>query len=154
YYRKDDIPACRVSASNTFFNSILKMVVQKDRLYQDVDFLTSIRPYRNYKNPKSLKKAARYIERVFEKGGFAVGRQKWEAKGNIYENIVASFQPKKSRRFIVGAHYDVYKEQPGADDNASGVAGLLEMARMVAENNFSIDYGIDFVAYCLEEPPF
>lgn len=55
---------------------------------------------------------------------------------------------------IVGAHYDVCGDQPGADDNASAVAGLLEAARMVAESKPSIDYRIDFVSFCLEEPPF
>lgn len=54
----------------------------------------------------------------------------------------------------MGAHYDVCGNQPGADDNASAVAGLLESARMVAEVKPNIDYRIDFVAYCLEEPPF
>ena len=43
---------------------------------------------------------------------------------------------------------------PGADDNASAVAGLLETARLISQNKPDIDYGIDFVAYCLEEPPF
>ena len=55
---------------------------------------------------------------------------------------------------IVGAHYDVCGNQPGADDNASAVAGLLETARMVAEAKPSLDYRIDFVSFCLEEPPF
>jgi hypothetical protein len=54
----------------------------------------------------------------------------------------------------VGAHYDVCGDQPGADDNASAVAGLLETARLIALNKPKIDYQIDFVAYCLEEPPF
>ena len=51
-------------------------------------------------------------------------------------------------------HYDVCGDQPGADDNASAVAGLLEIARMVAEAQPNIDYRIDFVSYCLEEPPY
>jgi Zn-dependent M28 family amino/carboxypeptidase len=55
---------------------------------------------------------------------------------------------------IVGAHYDVCGDQPGADDNASAVAGLLELARMVFEQQPALDYRVDFVAYCLEEPPF
>jgi Zn-dependent M28 family amino/carboxypeptidase len=45
-------------------------------------------------------------------------------------------------------------DQPGADDNASAVAGLLETARMVFEQMPPLDYRIDFVAYCLEEPPY
>jgi len=72
----------------------------------------------------------------------------------VYKNILASYQPEKSRRLIVGAHYDVCGNQPGADDNASAVAGLLETARLIAENQPEIEYRIDFVAYCLEEPPF
>ncbi|WP_244543132.1 M28 family peptidase [Cellulophaga fucicola] len=52
----------------------------------------------------------------------------------------------------MGAHYDVYGDQEGADDNASGVAGLLELARLLAKEK--LDYRIDFVAYTLEEPPF
>lgn len=54
----------------------------------------------------------------------------------------------------MGAHYDVCGNQPGADDNASAVAGLLETARMLTKNQPGLPYGVDFVAYCLEEPPF
>jgi len=123
-------------------------------LYQHVDFLTSIRPYRNYKNLRSLQKAADYIEKEFAKTDLKISRQSWIAKENKYENILASFQPEKQKRFVIGAHYDVYKEQEGADDNASSVAGLLEMARIISQRKFKLDYGIDFVSYCLEEPPF
>lgn len=130
------------------------MQVKKIRLYRDVEFLSSIYPYRNYKNIGSLRKAADYIEEEFKKTGLQISRQEWEAKGNIYQNIIASYQPDKKQRFIVGAHYDVYKDQPGADDNASAVAGLLEIARLLAENQLELPYGIDFVAFCLEEPPF
>ncbi|HBV63383.1 MAG TPA: hypothetical protein DEF45_10220 [Rhodopirellula sp.] len=54
----------------------------------------------------------------------------------------------------MGAHYDVCLEQPGADDNASAVAGLLESARMVAAAQPTLDYRIDFVAFSVEEPPY
>ena len=130
------------------------MQANKNRLYQDVCFLTSISPPRNYKNVESLTKAADYIKREFSRTGLPTSVQQWTAKGRVYKNIIASFQPEKENRFIIGAHYDVYKNQPGADDNASGVAGLLEIARLLTANNFSIDYGIDFVSFCLEEPPF
>lgn len=55
---------------------------------------------------------------------------------------------------VIGAHYDVCGAQPGADDNASAVAGLLEIVRMIFRDKPVLDYRIDFVAYCLEEPPF
>ena len=130
------------------------MQANKERLYQSVDFLTSICPPRNYKNVESLTKAANYIKREFEQTGLPTIRQKWKVKERVYQNIIATFQPEKKKRFIIGAHYDVYKDQPGADDNASSVAGLLEMARLLMENTYTIDYGIDFVSFCLEEPPF
>jgi len=123
-------------------------------LYQHVDYLTSIYPYRNYKNIESLRRTADYIDRELVETGFSTSRQKWEAKGNQYENVLASFLPDKKKRFIIGAHYDVYKEQPGADDNASSVAGLLEIARLLKQHKPPLDYGIDLVSFCLEEPPF
>jgi len=54
----------------------------------------------------------------------------------------------------VGAHYDVCGDQPGADDNASAVAGLLETARLLDAEKPRLRYRIDLVAYCLEEPPY
>lgn len=130
------------------------MEANTENLYIHVAFLTSIYPYRNYKNIESLQKTATYIEAELKKIGFPTTRQQWQAKGNIYENLIAQYQPQKTKRFIIGAHYDVYKEIPGADDNASSVAGLLEIARMLTKNALELDYGIDFVFFCLEEPPF
>ncbi|MGO3238231.1 MAG: M28 family peptidase [Psychroflexus halocasei] len=130
------------------------MEASKQNLYNTVDFLTSIYPYRNYKNNESLSKAADYIESELRKTNLNVSRQKWKAKDQEYENIIARYQPEKKNRFIIGAHYDVYKEQPGADDNASSVAGLLEISRMLTQSKLTLDYGIDFVSFCLEEPPF
>ena len=132
----------------------MKMKSDKNRLYRDVEFLTSIYPARNYLNTESLKKVSRYIFSEFDKAGLSVEEQKWIADGQEYQNIIASFNRDKSRRLVVGAHYDVCGDQPGADDNASAIAGLIELVRMVGKNNPGIDYRIDFVAYCLEEPPF
>ncbi len=133
---------------------LLMRKAKKSLLYKDVSFLTSIRPYRNYQNLESLGKVSKYISDEFASCGLECEEQKWEAEGNEYKNIIASWQKKKKRRLIIGAHYDVAGDQPGADDNASAVAGLLETARMVSENHLKLDYGIDFVAYCLEEAPF
>lgn len=126
----------------------------RHRLYEHVRLLTSIRPYRNHKNIQSLRVAADHIEEQFQSAGLATGRQTWEARNNTYENVIASFQPEREHRLIVGAHYDVYKEQPGADDNASGVVGLLELGHMLQTHKGHIPYGIELVAFCLEEPPF
>jgi len=130
------------------------MSAQTKRLYTDVEFLTTLVPARNYQNLASLEKTARYIEAEFAKAGATPEVQTWQADGNTYKNIIASYNTQHMRRLVVGAHYDVCGNQPGADDNASAVAGLLELARMVFDQQPSLDYRIDFVAYCLEEPPF
>jgi Zn-dependent M28 family amino/carboxypeptidase len=130
------------------------MKANKKRLYGDVSFLTGIRPYRNWQNPKSLRVIANHIKRGFSDVGLPVEEQEWTASGNQYKNIIASYNPEKRKRLIIGAHYDVAGDQAGADDNASGIAGLMELARLVADTKPELDYRIDFVAYCLEEPPF
>ena len=131
-----------------------KHLAQTERLYRDVEFLTRLRPFRNHLNLESLEKVCDYLRAEFFKAGYEAEDQKWLAGGKEYTNVIASYNPGKSKRLIVGAHYDVAGDQPGADDNASAVAGLLETTRLIAENKPNLDYRIDFVAYCLEEPPY
>ena len=130
------------------------MNADRELLYQHVEFLTTLRPFRNHKNLESLERVCDYLKNEFRKCGLEPTEQKFPVKGLVYQNILASYNTEKQRRLIVGAHYDVCGDQPGADDNASAVAGLLEVARMVAEAQPNIDYRIDFVSYCLEEPPY
>lgn len=124
------------------------------RLYQHVQFLTEIRPYRNFQHIESLDRVAEYIYHYFESLGFTPEYQTWDIAGHTYRNVIARYQPQAGKRLIVGAHYDVCGEQEGADDNASAVAGLLQTARLFFEQQPQLSYGIDFVAYSLEEPPF
>ena len=130
------------------------MKAQKNRLYSDVQFLTELRPYRNYQQLGSLSKVVDYVKDTFEKAGLTIKEQKWIAAGNEYTNVIGVYNDHKTKRLVVGAHYDVCGEQDGADDNASAVAGLLESARLIGETKPELDYAIEFVAYCLEEPPF
>jgi hypothetical protein len=130
------------------------MDANKQLLNRHVEFLTTLRPFRNYQNLESLEKVCDYLKSEFTKYGLDPVEQKYVVRGSEYKNIIASYNQEKQKRMIVGAHYDVCGDQPGADDNASAVAGLLETARMVAEAKPNIDYRIDFVSYCLEEPPF
>jgi Zn-dependent M28 family amino/carboxypeptidase len=130
------------------------MSTPRSRLYNDVAFLTSVDPPRNWTHPESLNKVAVYIESELKTCGLPVEIQEFTAKGTVYKNILASYGPSDAPRLVLGAHYDVYGEMPGADDNASAVAGLLETARMLASEKPSLAYRVDFVAYCLEEPPF
>ncbi|GEO06180.1 hypothetical protein AAE02nite_38440 [Adhaeribacter aerolatus] len=128
--------------------------VNKDRLYADVEFLTQVTPPRNAFNVASLNKSAAYIYQQFGKISDRVIYQTFKVGPQEYKNIILSVGPETGERIVVGAHYDVCGDQPGADDNASGVAGLLEIARMVHEQKPDLRYRIDFVAFALEEPPY
>ena len=130
------------------------MNASQENLYRDVEFLTSLRPYRNYQQLESLNRVAHYIRQVFEDLGLAVREQTWTVDGQTYTNVIGVYNESQAERLVVGAHYDVCGDQPGADDNASAVAGLLESARLVSKEKPKLDYSIEFVAYCLEEPPF
>ena len=122
-------------------------------LHDHLSFLTTIQPARNWINRSSLTLAADYISDTFKSQNYPVEEQKWEVGKFEYTNIIAKYKPHLKERLIVGAHYDVFSDQPGADDNGSGVAGLLVLSNLVAQQQPNLPYGIDFVSYCLEEPP-
>lgn len=126
----------------------------KESLKATVSFLSGIKPSRNYLNIVSLDRSAEYIRAKMSDAGLDVSEQRFEVRGSQYRNIIGSLGPEKAARVIVGAHYDVAGDQPGADDNASGVAGLLEIARILKDHAGGLNYRVDFVAYTLEEPPF
>lgn len=134
----------------------ISIPVSKERLYADVQKLTTINPPRNYQNLDSLNAIADYIQGEFEKWGQPIDVQSYLAEGETYKNIITSFgsEHTTSPRLIIGAHYDVCGDQPGADDNASAVAGLLEVGRLLHELQPVLNCRIDLVAYTLEEPPF
>jgi hypothetical protein len=127
--------------------------VSIQNLRNTVSYLSSISPPRSYDNPESLRECARYISQRFSEYGFRVVEQDFDVGGATYVNVVASVGP-AGHRLIVGAHYDVHGNLPGADDNASAIAGLLEIAHFAKKHETELPYGIDFVAYSLEESPF
>jgi Zn-dependent M28 family amino/carboxypeptidase len=130
------------------------MEASRKNLFRHVEFLTELSPARNYRNTATLKKVVDYLVNECRTYGSTPEKQAWKAKGREYENIIVQYDPNKGKRLVVGAHYDVAGDQPGADDNASAVAGLLELIRLTFEQKPDLGFGIDFVAYCLEEPPF
>ena len=108
--------------------------------------------YRNYKNPDVLDSVAYFIKNKFKTLTDSVTEQVYNVNGKDYRNIIASFNANKNERLIIGAHYDVYGDQDGADDNGSAVVGLIRLAQLLKDEK--LDFQIDFVAYTLEEPPF
>jgi Zn-dependent M28 family amino/carboxypeptidase len=107
---------------------------------------------RSFYHPAMLDSVASYIQSQLEQCTNRIALQQYDISNQRVRNIIASFGPADGERIIVGAHYDVCGNQDGADDNASGVAGLLALARLL--QNESLKYRIDLVAYTLEEPPF
>ena len=114
--------------------------------------LTKTEAPRTYKNTDVLNGVADYIKAEFSKISISVSEQVYYDGGVKYRNIICSFDTTNAERIIIGAHYDVCGDQQGADDNASGVAGLLELARLLKSTKHK--YRIDLVAYTLEEPPY
>ena len=130
------------------------MQANQDFLFQHVKFLTELRPFRNYRNHGTLERVYQYLREAFAGCGLEVSDQTFQTRAGAYKNIIGTYNPFGKRRLVVGAHFDVCEDQPGADDNASAVAGMLESARMVGEAAPALDYRIDFVGFNLEEPPF
>jgi len=129
------------------------VTVDQHELYAVVQQLTSVYPPRNYRNVISLDRMAGYIYARFADYGYRPVEQRFNIDRRSYMNILASYGPETAPRFILGAHYDVCGDQPGADDNASAVAGLLAVAGLFKKHAPPIDFRIDFAAYTLEEPP-
>jgi hypothetical protein len=107
---------------------------------------------RNSENIANLDRCAEYIAGHLRQTGASVRFQEFTAQDRPYRNVIASFPHPSGKKIIIGAHYDSYADTPGADDNASAVAGLLELARLIAAS--PPDIGVELVAYTLEEPPF
>ncbi|MEW6440454.1 MAG: M28 family peptidase [bacterium] len=128
--------------------------VSTDNMKDTVRYLTTLQPARSHDHPESMKRAAAYIYRKLAEYGFEPMEQTYVISGSAYANVLASAGPAEGSRLIVGAHYDVCGESPGADDNASAVAGLLEVARFAKKHESELPGRVDFVAYALEEPPF
>jgi len=129
-----------------------KIVADTLRIKDDLIQITKTEQSRNYKNIETLNGVASYIYEKLSKNCDTVYYQTFLVNGVEYKNVIGSIGIKNSERIILGAHYDVAGEQEGADDNASGVVGIIELSRMLAEKD--LKYRIDFVAYSLEEPPF
>ena len=109
---------------------------------------------RSWKRQDNLDAAADYIAAHLAEAGARVTAQAYAVEGaGHYRNVIGWFGPASGDRVIVGAHYDAAGPFPGADDNASGVAGLLELASMLGGNR-TLTARVDLVAFTLEEPPY
>lgn len=134
----------------------LKMTidVSAERLRNDVVRLAREFVPRDSTNPANLDRAAAWIAAELRGAGLEVEIQTYDARGSFYHNVIgfrAGLEPTAPVR-VLGAHYDAYGPHPGADDNASGVAVLLEVVRTLQPE--APRHGQYFVAFSTEEPPF
>jgi hypothetical protein len=126
-----------------------------DRLRRHVEFLTVQAAPRDSDHTESLDRAAAYIRDGFARTRARVRDQVFQVRGRSYRNVIASFGPATGPLLVVGAHYDTFGDfglNPGADDNASGTAGLLEIARLLDGRDLPVR--VELVAYANEEPPW
>ncbi len=107
---------------------------------------------RSVDNLPNLERAADYVLEQLRATGAETAEQIVEADGKQFRNLIARFGPRDGPLIVIGAHYDSCGDTPGADDNASGVAGLLELARLLAQS--APKHAVELVAYTLEEPPY
>ncbi len=119
-----------------------------------MEFFTTKTPNRSFDQLKSLNIAADYIKAQMLLHCPHVEEMPFKVHGQVYRNISCTFNVHQKERIIIGAHYDVANIGPGADDNASGVAGLLELTRLLGTYGKKKDKRFDLVAFSLEEPPF
>lgn len=137
--------------SFTFNNEVTEQVVFVSALQQHVKQLSDEIKARSYDSGDGLNQASDYIEEQLKLHHAQVTTQPYQVNGMNFQNIIATHGPNDGPIIVVGAHYDAYGGLPGADDNASGVAGLLELNRLLAGERLTKK--VILVAYTLEEPP-
>lgn len=121
-----------------------------ERLAAEVRALSSFE--RDAAHPEGLERARAHVRAALEATGAHVEEQRFDVRGVSYANVLTHFGPDEGERIVVGAHYDTCGDHPGADDDASGVAGLVEIARRLAAEPPALR--VDVVAFTLEEPPY
>ncbi len=138
-------PSCRRNRTSA-------ATTDPSKLREHVETLSQRLAPRDWQHRDNLDRCADYIARHFRQAGAAVEFQPVRVGKQQYRNVIGRFNADKGSKVVVGAHYDAYGELPGADDNASGVAALIELAYLLGQA--APGHAVELVAYVLEEPPF
>jgi len=130
------------------------MTITESNLKKHVEKLAAEIGERNVYHLPALKQAEEYLRSEWTAQGYEVVAQSYEANGAPCRNLEVTRWGHSEKRqiLLVGAHYDSVAGSPGADDNASGVATMLEISRCLA--NTPAARTVRFVAFVNEEPPF
>ncbi|MDB5214146.1 MAG: Peptidase [Myxococcaceae bacterium] len=126
------------------------------RLRSDVTALVGARGDRSQRSAGTLERAGAMIEASFRDDGLTVTRLPYSSDGVTVSNLEAVLGGGARARevVVIGAHYDTAAGGPGADDNASGVAALLAIARSLTASKYAPARTLRFVAFVNEEPPY
>lgn len=129
------------------YNSFMNLI-STDLLQKHLRFISQFRDA--FENPENLESVETYIRQAFQEYGYEVRDHRFVAKGKDFSNLIAA-KPHHSEipNLIIGAHFDAMPGTPGADDNASGVAAMLEAARLFALAKSRVN--VHFIAFNLEE---
>jgi hypothetical protein len=106
---------------------------------------------RNLWHYAELSAAADFIEESFSRAGLRTRRDSYDIRGQLCHNIESEVRGSRPEIILIGAHYDSVFGSPGANDNGTGVAATLALARRFA--NAKPKYTLRFVAFVNEEPP-
>lgn len=117
---------------------------------QHIDMLATTIGERHFGCPAKLDASLGYIGNLFQNSRYSVQPHEFRLPEGLGVNLVATKPGKSKRVFIVGAHYDSVPGSPGANDNGSGTAALLELARIFADVD-DLDVTLRFVAFGNEE---
>lgn len=130
------------------------MEIQENDLKRHVMELSDRIGERNYVYYDSLEKAASYIAAEFNSYGYDTRFQTYEIGSRTFKNIIAEKKGTTAAEeiIIIGAHYDTVVGSPGANDNTTGVAALLELARLFYQKE--VERTVKFIAFVNEEPPY
>jgi len=107
---------------------------------------------RNLFRYPALLAAADYVEAEFRSAGHEPRSQGFEVQGQEVRNVEVALTGRAPALVVVGAHYDSVAGSPGANDNATGVAAVLELARLLGGRTHGCE--LRLVAFVNEEPPF
>lgn len=152
YYRSFRSPGASFTGSLEPLDAFQSRV--RDHLKEHVAMLASQIGERNLAHYDRLEQAAAYIRHQLEQQDYRVEEQDFTVQGKTCRNLFAVLDgsDKSKGAIVVGAHYDSVAGSPGADDNGSGVAAVLELARTL--KNAATTRPIIFVFFPNEEPPY
>ncbi len=122
-------------------------------LYDHVHALSVVIGSRSVREYGKIRQAEQYIRTFLDKQEIPFELQGYDHEGNRFNNIVVTLEggPRRKETIIIGAHYDTAFGTPGADDNASAVAVLLELCRALKE--YRPERTLRLIFFVLEEPP-